>query len=170
MLVLERKDMKKPLIVLLVSALVACSSDPGVPEHEGEPNVVDVSETDDEMNAAMAKARSEFPKFLAEFESGAGEFSVKLRFEEEEQVEHIWMTDLVSNDEGLWGHVGNEPVRISGVAFGDRYKIEVPLVSDWLILREAGPVGGYTIRVLVSRMSAEERAAMSGQLGEFGDL
>ena len=90
------------LLAFLGSTLVltACGSRRAGDEkvhREGQPDMVRVPDDDAEMNAAIAKARETADTFLAALKAPTAQqnsFSVKKPFQDDKQVEHIWLSDV----------------------------------------------------------------------------
>jgi len=140
--------------VLAVLIFSACA-------REGQPPVSTFEAEDAEMNAAMRKARlslDEFENRLAYPPAGQSYISLKGRFEENGDVEHIWLSDITVIPGGYRGKIGNEPVNLPGIQFGQTVDLPRERVSDWLAIEEDTLIAGYTLRVVRARMTPEERA------------
>ena len=73
-------------VVFLVVALCACSKAPET--------LVKGGYDEEEMEAAIARARSEVDSFLAEMSKGNGtDFAVKVPIEDKDESEHFWLTE-----------------------------------------------------------------------------
>lgn len=152
-------------ILVSLAMLSGCGRD--VIHREGKPDVVGVATEDAAMNAAMQAARESFDTFLSELASPepTAHYSVKLRFEDGPEVEHIWVNDLQLEGDSLTGVVNNEPVKVSTVRFGDRVSVKRERLSDWLIIDQGVYRGGFTIRVFRDQMSPDEKEALDQQIG-----
>ena len=133
----------------------------------GDRGVVGVPADDAGMNAAIEQARSTLPAFLEELAHArpSATYSIKARFEEDGQVEHIWLVDPRHDAGVIRGVLGNEPVYLSGVALGQRVEVSRESVSDWVVYESGRYRGGFTLRCLRDRMTAEERQEMDEQMG-----
>lgn len=122
----------------------------------------------DEMNAAIARARSEVDTFIAALQSGDGDhFSVKAPIDGANgQVEHFWLTDITYADGTFTGDIGNDPETIDTVRFGQSWSIGKEEISDWLIMRGDKMYGNYTVRPLLPNMPPDEAAYIRGMLAE----
>lgn len=121
------------------------------------PAVVGVETKDEEMEAAISKARQEFDRASAFFRGG-GAIHVKFPFATRAgSEEHIWVSvDAIEGDE-VRGTLGNEPVDVEGMQIGIRVVRKVAELSDWLYQKDGALVGGYSIELLDRRQKASER-------------
>jgi uncharacterized protein YegJ (DUF2314 family) len=166
--------MRSPILLLglIVGAVGGCSSrdySAGDTAHrEGEPDVQFVGAEDRQMNAAMAKARATIEQFKGRLDSpppSQTAASLKARFEDQGQIEHMWLDDVTYAGGVFHGTIGNEPMLVTKWSFGDRVTVSVERVSDWMIADNGRLIGGWTIRVLRDRMSPQERADFDASLG-----
>lgn len=154
--------MKRRLVLtLLAFLLTGCGL---VRELAGpsEPGVINVSADDAEMNAAIQEAQGTLDTFIASLQSpqpGQTGFSIKARFAfgDDGGYEHIWIADVSYDGKAFSGTIANEPVDVKNLEFGQRVTIPVSEVTDWMLVQDGKLVGGYTLRVLLKRMSPEER-------------
>jgi len=168
--------MKRIFVILVIGVVaIACNnSQKSVTRKVGDETVSQISEEDKEMNEAMAKAVSSFNEFKKVYrdskENGNDHFfSVKIGFPSEMSgKEHMWVGDLQLNGDTFTGILDNEPLdKNIGYKYGDTVIVDPQLVSDWLYIdAQTGLAhGGYTFKVIRSRMSPEERAAFDEQSG-----
>jgi uncharacterized protein YegJ (DUF2314 family) len=118
------------------------------------------------MNAAIAEARRTLPSFFAALSKQGWRrtgFCLKVRFESGGENEHIWLADIDASKTPMLGTVGNEPY-LRGFAFMQRVAFEIGNVTDWMYVDRGYLVGGYTTRLIRSRLSPAERAGMDAQL------
>jgi uncharacterized protein YegJ (DUF2314 family) len=138
------------LIAVLATALDGCSK-----EH----NTISVAADDQEMNAAIAKARATLPQFWQTFEKrehGESDFSLKVEITDKKQTEHFWLSDIERKDGKVFGTINNDPDKVGSVKLGDRIPIPEADISDWLFMRDGKMVGNYTLRVLFKQMTEKE--------------
>lgn len=120
----------------------------------GSDPVVGASADDAELRKAAEEARVRFPEFAIAFESGDpdsdpdGAFSVKAPFEENGQVEHMWVAVEELLPGAVRGVLGNDPRFITKLRSGDEVTIPLDEIEDWMILEKQGMRGGFSIRVL----------------------
>ncbi len=134
-----------------------------------EPVVVDVQSEDEKMNWAIEKSRLTLHYFedcLKSPKEGQQYFSIKVKIEENEKVEHIWLSDPNFDDEGnLFGIVGNEPIDVKNIALNQKIGIDRKLISDWMILENGRLIGGYTIRAIRDDLSGDRLQNFDKGLG-----
>jgi len=123
-------------------------------------NVTDVSEDDKEMNSAIASARKTVEQFwtaLEEPPAGATGFAIKVAFNDNGNVEHIWCNSPARRNGKIFATINNTPVRVSHVKDGQRLEIDPQDISDWMYVRgDQKIVGGRTIRALLKHMPKEQ--------------
>jgi uncharacterized protein YegJ (DUF2314 family) len=84
-------------------------------------------------------------------------FSLKVKIEDADNVEHFWLVDLKGKPGHLSGVVNNDPEFVHTVSLGQRIPISVDKISDWMYVRKGKIVGNQTARVLIRRMSPAEQ-------------
>ena len=131
---------------------------------KGEPDVFQVKDDDAQMDRATHQARRTVGKFIAALNNPTSSqhgFQVKKLFVDHitGEHEHIWLTDIHYSHGRLHGIVDNKPTMIKGLKVGDRHSVNPDEISDWLYVEDGHLVGGYTLRVLASELSPEQRAA-----------
>ncbi len=154
------------LIPLLAAGLLlaACTS----PDSSSATDIIDVSAHDPEMLASMKQARATLPQFLAAVQhpdSASSNFAVKLPFADGEKKEYIWLSEPALENGRWYGTVDNTPEYTHEVKEGERVAFDTANVADWNYTRNGELVGGYSIRLLRSRMSAAERAEFDKSTG-----
>lgn len=154
--------MKQSFILLsLALAMYSCKKPREVTYRYGEPDVVNVSTDDADMNAAIKEAQNTYPDFLKVWRSDNPKyegFTVKQEFETATGGgEHIWLTDLFEKGNDVYGILANEPLDKVRVKLGDTIKIDPKMLSDWMYFEGDKTYGGFTVRVLRKDLSEEER-------------
>ena len=162
------KRLVSSLVVVLFAA--SCNQGPGsVGKRTGETDVVGVESEDPVMNAAIKIATSTLPSFKALLSAppaGASGFAVKAAFPSgSNSQEHIWLINPTFSGGIVSGVVNNEPVDVPSIKLGQQVSAPEAHVSDWLYLQDGVLHGGFTLRVLLERMSPEERARMVKNMG-----
>lgn len=156
-------------IVLGFLLFISCSSKQQQEETLDATDVVRFEKDDLEMNDAIVKSRESFDQFDKAFQSnaaGLNSFALKMQFSDAiGGSEHLWIVDLVKNDDGYYGNVGNEPESTTEVVYGQHIKIEEPRISDWMYLENNVLRGGNTLRVIRNRMLPEEQKQFDDQTG-----
>jgi uncharacterized protein YegJ (DUF2314 family) len=166
-------QMKIFLTILLLATIVSCTvSEPSEEkpsiEREGEPTIYGVEQHDGAMNKAIRHANetlADFKKALKSKNPDFHEFSLKMKFETDNGAEHIWISDIELSNGEYVGYVANTPEFTNQVQFGQQIQVDKKQISDWKYLDRDTLRGGYTIRLLRSQMSQEERKLFDQQLG-----
>lgn len=110
-----------------------------------------------EMDAAIARARSEIEFFIGELSKPTGtNYSVKAPIEEGGKTEHFWLTEVSLQNNEFKGTIGNEPGIVGNVKMGQSWMIKKTAISDWMFMRDGKIYGNYTMRPLLRTLPAEE--------------
>ncbi len=131
--------------------------------------IVSVAEDDQEMEAAIATARSKLPDFWAAFEQpapGDTDFALKVEITDPNGTEHFWVNNLERTGGTIHGTINNDPEIVRSVKFGERIEVPEADISDWTYTRNDKMMGNYTLRVLLKSMPAEEAEHFKSMLGE----
>lgn len=123
-------------------------------------DIVQVADDDPVMTKAIADARASVSDFIAVLESpqpGRQGMAVKVKFEEGDVSEHIWLSQVTHADGVFTGTIDNVPEGISSVAYGDRHEVPAEEVTDWMYLENGKLKGGYTIRALIELTPPDQR-------------
>lgn len=117
------------------------------------PPIVQASTDNEALNAAMEEARRRFPEFIAAFEKRdpAAEndgFYVKCRFEEDDDVEHMWIEVQQIGEDTLRGKLLNEPGRLERWKLDDIVEMKQETIGDWMIRRGENTEGNFTEAIL----------------------
>ena len=130
-------------------------------ERPGQPPVADVEDDDPQMLAAIGKARETVDTFVAALQNpqpSQSSFSVKMPITDGPNTEHMWILPVRLENDQFVGQLNNEPDALQGKKLGDTVRVAKDKISDWMFTENRRLVGGYTLRVLRSNMSAAERA------------
>ena len=155
--------LRRTLAVL--TALMLLASAAGIPAlAEDRAPIVDVPNSDAEMNAAMAKARASLATFWASYEAhkpNETSHSLKVRFATGgTNGEHIWIADVKKKPGGTYaGRLANEPRDLPSKHEGDAVEFKDADISDWMFMRGGKIVGGETIKPLLKSMTKREADA-----------
>ena len=145
------------VVVFLILMCCSCSRKPET--------LVEGGYDEQEMDAAIARARKEVDSFIAELSKRNGtDFAVKVPIEDNEEVEHFWLTDIVYRDEKFHGVIGNEPGVVTNVKMGQKWSVKKSEISDWMFMRDGKMHGNYTVRPLLKTMPEEEAAGIRSML------
>jgi len=128
---------------------------------------ISVEAEDQEMQGAMQSARDQFPKFWEEVSTDYRRVipvlqrpMVKAYFldkNESEGGEHMWVGDVQYDGEIISGILIDKPRYIQSVDTGDKVRFPLERLSDWLYVERNTAVGAFTVKLLRTRMSEEER-------------
>jgi uncharacterized protein YegJ (DUF2314 family) len=137
------------MVLSVVCVLCSCSSEPET--------LVTGGYDEQEMEAAIARARAEVDTFIAALEAGDGtDYSVKAPVADGDNVEHFWLTDVAYRNGSFEGRIGNDPGLVTNVRFGQSWTVARDEISDWMFLRDEKIHGNYTMRPLLATMSEDE--------------
>jgi uncharacterized protein YegJ (DUF2314 family) len=135
---------------------------------DDEPPVVGVRSADNEMNAAIARARDTLPTFWASCDAPKPTemgHALKVRFGVGADVEHIWVSDVEKLSDGNYSaRLANEPSDLLGKDIGDQVEFKQIDISDWMFMRNYKVVGGETIKAILKFMPEEEADAMRARM------
>ncbi len=152
--------MKNQIIITILCMMLAvgCSHK----NEKSDSDIALVNEKDVAMNRAIEMAQNSFPSFLQRFanpQSGDSNFVVKVKIVDSTGVEHLWVSNLVVNDSGFSGIVGNEPEFVTSVQFNGPISFKKADITDWAYTDSNGVrQGSFTVKVLLHRMSSEDAA------------
>jgi len=73
------------------------------------------------------------------------------------RMEHMFLKDFELEGVDLYGYLASEPQLAKNFSEGDRIKIDIGFVSDWIYVTSEGSYGGYTFEVMWSGFSSEEK-------------
>lgn len=146
-------------------------------------NRIFYSEADDKMVAAFQKAQETFKYFWRELSwehhrivPGLDMACVKIAFTEETDdpdaplVEHMWINEIAFDGDQISGELINDPDNLSNVEKGDFVQVPLTQLSDWLFITRDKTYGGFTIQLLRSGMTGQERREHDEAWGlNFGD-
>jgi uncharacterized protein YegJ (DUF2314 family) len=119
-------------------------------EKPAHPPVVPVNGDDPRLKAAVAKARRRWDEFVAAFEQRQPEqsFSAKARIGDGENYEFMWLSVTGLENGIIYGRLDNDPIDITSIRCGDRVRVAVKELNDWLYTEGDEVHGGFTIDVL----------------------
>lgn len=112
-----------------------------------------ISGTDPRIIKAVAEARRRWPEFTAAFRAATKreDFSVKAPISDQDSTEFIWISVTRITDSAVYGTLGNDPIGLDGLKFGDPVEISVKDVNDWMYIKDDEAVGGFTVKVLTEK-------------------
>lgn len=116
------------------------------------------------MNQASRQARDTFKQFVGQFgkrDQACSIFIVKAFFTDPKTAhgdEHLWLTVQSLSNSSVTGIITSRPMFITSPKPYDTVEILLKQLSDWLYVRDGRAVGGYTVQLLRSRMTASQKA------------
>ena len=137
-----------------------------------EDTVVEFADTDPEMNEAIARARATLPSFWARFSNPSSNeegFLLKLAISDGDLTEHFWCSDIEGSSARATCVIANEPQEVHIVEYLQRIDVDPALISDWMYKRDGKIEGAETLRVIVTRLPAEEAAVYVELLSDWQD-
>jgi uncharacterized protein YegJ (DUF2314 family) len=154
--------------LILLLGLAGCPRSSATSEQKDD--VVYVKGNDAAMSAAIAKAQATLDTFkcaLAAPPVKAESFSIKVGFAwgTKGEREHIWLTEPKFDGTSIQGKINNEPVDATNLVLGQAVTAPLKDVSDWMYVEDGVLRGGYTLRVLLDKMSPEARKKMLDDMG-----
>jgi len=161
--------MKKIFIIAIFGFITAgCQEKRERITRGDQDDLVLVETEDDEMNAAIANAKSTFNKdfhtALLSKNPNFSNFAIKQRFELPDGAgEHIWIGEIEFKKGKYLGVIQNEPYENIGVKLGDSVQINIDNLSDWMYYDKNIVKGAYTVKVLRKTMSEEELKQMDSE-------
>lgn len=146
-------------VLSLVLILCSCSRDPETLVRDGY--------DEQEMAAAIARARAEVDGFVAALEKGEGsDFAVKAPVKDRGETEHFWLTEVTYREGSFEGLIGNDPGIVTNVKFGQKWTSKKLEISDWMFMRDEKMHGNYTLRPLLKTMKKEEAQMWRSRFAE----
>lgn len=120
-----------------------------------------------EMDAAIARARNEVDGFIAELASRTGsDHAVKARIEDGGEIEHFWLIDISFQNGEFTGTINNIPELVHNVRIGQKWTVKKAEISDWMFFRDGKMYGNYTLRPLLQAMPSSQAAKLRSILAE----
>ncbi|MEQ1555004.1 MAG: DUF2314 domain-containing protein [Ferruginibacter sp.] len=129
-------------------------------EREGDPNLYSTPSDDSEMNEAISNAKNSLNRFgtaLGSNKYDTSTFALKVKFPTKTGAEHIWATSITIKNGEYFGVVDNLPDLTTKVKYGDKIKLVKEDITDWMFSDNGILQGGYTIKLIRSRMTKEEK-------------
>jgi|GEM_PF-2492293 len=113
--------------------------------------VVQISDDDERMKAAVAEARETFPEFREAFENRReGQwFGIKAPVTSAGNTEFVWLEVEAIEGDQIMGELNNDPVELPGIKIGAKLTIDLADLNDWTLTEGEEMKGGYTMKVLI---------------------
>jgi len=100
--------------------------------------LISFGDQDAKMNAAIDRAKRSLTVFFENFvapKNNQKSFLLKVAFESDDDVEHIWIADLDASVMPLEGTVANEP-SMPGIKFMQRITFQPNQITDWMFVED----------------------------------
>lgn len=135
-----------------------------------EEAVYQVENDDTEMKVAIETARKtfgEFEKALKSENPNFVAFTIKKPYESTQGEEHLWIRSILYNTkkDTYVGIIASDPQFTTQVKYDDIVEITRNEISDWYYVENNVLKGGYTIKLLRSRMTASEQKQFDKESG-----
>ncbi len=155
------------VVALLIGACQPAATEPGPVQEAGEGGAMLVMEDDPQMAAAIEEARATLDQAIAAVpnrDEGHLDVLVKAGFPTpDDGTEYLWLV-VEGYDDGVFHTwVGNVPAYTEVVTYDDEIDVTAEQISDWMVVEDGVMRGGFTTRLIVSRMSDTERAAFEAE-------
>ncbi len=135
-----------------------------------ESKVYTIQDEDKEMLIAIEMARKtfdEFEKAVKSQNSKYQNFTLKKAYKSREGDEYLWIKSVMfyAQKNTYVGIIGNVPMHTKEVQFDAIVEVDKHEISDWMYFENNVVRGGYTLRLLRSRMTDEEQRAFDKESG-----
>jgi uncharacterized protein YegJ (DUF2314 family) len=136
------------------------------PINDSEALAVTVPRNDPDMEDAYQEARRTIARFiqlLKEPTPTQSYSALKIRISGQDQDEYIWISGTTYDGLMFTGIVSGSDLPLP-LKPGDKCRIRADGIYDWMIVDNGKLVGGYTIRVMRSKMTIENRERFDASL------
>jgi uncharacterized protein YegJ (DUF2314 family) len=133
---------------------------------QAENPLIPVAPDDAGMNLAIDSARASVGQLLSRLNSpppSQSYVAVKVRLTDGKHAEHVWLSPIRFDGSRIHGQISNTVEAVSGWKEGDSLSTVPDSISDWMAIDDSVLVGGFSIRLLRSRMSPDERSALDAE-------
>ena len=97
-------------------------------------------------------------------------FKVAFTDDEDTDAEVMWVNEVDFDGYQLKGALLNQPNWLKSVKQGDRVKVPVKAMCDWMYAIDGKAYGGYTVNAIRKQMSKSEKRRHDSAWGlDFGD-
>lgn len=160
------------LAAIACLALAGCtggkeSGSESVPQAAQADNPRFAGEKDAEMKIAARKAQrslDEFDERLTRPPTGQTRIGLRGIFESHGETEYLWLRNVSIVPEGYRGTIITPPT-LSGFALDQEVVLPRDAVADWYAVEDGYLIAGYSLRLMRSRLSPEDRARADEQSG-----
>lgn len=132
--------------------------------------VYTIDEENKEMLNAIARAKNTFSEFELAIKSNnpnLKNFTLKKPFESPEGDEHLWIKEVIfyAAKNKYIGIIADKPIHTEKVKMDEIVEIDENEISDWMYFENNIVKGGYTLRLLRSNMTDEDRKLFDKESG-----
>jgi len=127
------------------------------------PPVLVIEADDPEMQAAVNEARRRWPDFVAAFEARHDQhgdeeppFLVKAPFTDGEHVEFMWVRVTGIENQIIYGVLENMPANVRSIHVGQRVRVRLDNLNDWMCILDGKPAGAFTLQVLAKKSRTDD--------------
>lgn len=148
------------LVPLLLAAAPGRAQQAPHKPGSGSPPVFDLPRDQPRMVEASERARASldvFNHYLARAARGEVVADLRVTFTEGETREHMWVTGVTLENGRYRGSLASVPVRVRGVAAGDRVWVSPSAVTDWVVVEDGMMIGGFTVMELRRSLTPKQR-------------
>ncbi len=129
--------------------------------------LIDSGYDQQEMDAAIARARTEVDEFIRELSSPTGtNHAVKAPIEDGGETEHFWLNKVAYSNGKFEGIINNEPGIVKNVQLGQKWTIAKGEISDWMYMKDGKMYGNYTMRPLLKTMPKDQADALRAMIAK----
>jgi uncharacterized protein YegJ (DUF2314 family) len=154
-------------LAVLAMLIAPAAAQTALQKAEGDELFV-IPRNDPDMAAAMKKARSTLPEFLATMKSPTGTmrgFAVKVAPREGKETEYVWITPFEPKDGGFSGIVGNTPRAMRNFKRGQTLQFAEREIVDWLYMDGDKMKGNFTSCPLLKKEPPAQAKAVMDRFG-----
>ena len=133
--------------------------------------IVDVD--NERINSAKEEARKTIDYFVGILNSDEANdclFSVKVKIDDGEQVEFVWLSDIEYLNGKFKGKIANEIQSVKNVKEGDIWEVDKESISDWLYVKDDKLYGNFTCKAAISGFPLEKQLEMLENYGDIDEL
>lgn len=116
--------------------------------------VIEISDDNPRMVAAVREAVARWPEFVVAFEASSPadreRFIVKAEFREGRKSEYMWVSVREIDERGVSGILMNDPHELLEIHRGAKVGFTLDRLSDWIYPEGSSHVGGFTLDVLAN--------------------
>jgi uncharacterized protein YegJ (DUF2314 family) len=122
--------------------------------------IANVSDDDPQLKAAVAEANGRFDEFLSALADRrpSDTFAVKAPFTDDFGREYMWVAVSAVDGSHIYGRLDNDPATVRTVKRGQPVRVSRTLLNDWLIVRGAERVGGFTVTLIERKLRGDAAA------------